>query len=89
MANSKIIKELKKEVKKIEKMIHELKTKIQKIEKEGCLSDQELNEKDKKIGTINNEIIYLNKEKFFLSQSIVSIEGTKWIKKSSFNNRQI
>ena len=86
MANSKIIKELKKEVKKIEKMIHELKTKIQKIEKEGCLSDQELNEK---IGTINNEIIYLNKEKFFLSQSIVSIEGTKWIKKSSFNNRQI
>ena len=66
MANSKIIKELKKEVKKIEKMIHELKTKIQKIEKEGCLSDQELNEKDKKIGTINNEIIYLNKEKIFL-----------------------
>ena len=37
MANSKIIKELKKEVKKIEKMIHGLKTKIQKIENEGCL----------------------------------------------------
>jgi hypothetical protein len=33
MANSKIIKE----VKKIEKMIHGLKTKIQKIENEGCL----------------------------------------------------
>ena len=81
MANSKIIKELKKEVKKIEKMIHELKTKIQKIEKEGCLSDQELNEKDKKIDTINNEIIYLHKEKIFLSQSIVSIKGKKWIKK--------
>ena len=85
MTNPKTIKELKKEVKKIEKKVHGLKTKIQKIESEGCLSDLQLSERDRKIKAINREISYLNNENISISQSITDLEGKKWIKKRGFN----
>lgn len=84
MTNRKTIKELKKEIKKIEEKIHYLKIQTQKIENEGCLSDQELNQRDKKINANNDEILFLNKEKFSISQSISNILGKKWIKKGRF-----
>ncbi len=84
MIKNKTIKELKKEIKEIEKRIHRLKVEKQTIENKGCFSDQELDERDKKINTINSEIIYLDKEKKFISQSITNIEGKKWIKKRGF-----
>tara|TARA_B100000315_G_scaffold177063_1_gene165604 strand:+ start:639 stop:896 length:258 start_codon:yes stop_codon:yes gene_type:complete len=84
MSNNKTTKELKKELKMLEKKIHGLKIQIQKIENKGCFSDQELNERDKKINDTNNEIISLNKEKESISLSMANIEGKKWIKKRGF-----
>ena len=86
MTNRKTIKELKKEIKEIEKRVHRLKLEKQTVEDKGCFSDRELNERDKKINAINNEIIFLNKETISISQSIANIEGEKWIKKRGFDN---
>ena len=84
MTNKKPIKELKKEIKEIDKRIEGLRIEKQTIENKGCLSDHELDERDKKTNALVREIIYLNNEKKFISQSLANIERDKWIKKKGF-----
>lgn len=79
MTNNKTVKEFKREIKEINVKIEGLKAEKHLIESKGCFSDHELDERDKKINAINNEIHYLEKEKIYIKQSIVTIENKKWL----------
>ena len=84
MVSNKSIKELKKEIKEIDKRTLDLSVEKQAIENKGCFSDCELHEKDRKVNAINKNIHNLNYEKKSLLRSIANIEGKNWIKKTGF-----
>ncbi len=83
MFNKRTTKELKKETKEIEKKIATLKVEKRAIENKGCFSDHELNEREKKIIAINNQMRHLDNEKKHIMQSIVNIKNKRWLKKKA------
>ena len=81
MRTQKTLKELKRESREIEKKITLLQTETRAIESKGCFSDQELDEREKKINAITKEVRYLDREKKFIMQDAVNIEREKWLKR--------
>ena len=81
MNNTKTVKDLKKEIKVIDKKIYGLEVEKQKIESKGCFSDHELDERDKKINGINKETVHLHNEKEYMAQNIVNLALKKWLEK--------
>lgn len=73
-------KKLKKETKEIDKKVKKLQAETRAVENKGCFSDQELNEREKKIKTINNQIRFLGEEKKHIAQSLVNIKNKSWLK---------
>lgn len=78
--NKMTTKKLKKETKEIDKKVKKLQAETRAVENKGCFSDQELNEREKKIKTINNQIRFLGEEKKHIAQSLVNIKNKSWLK---------
>lgn len=79
--NKKTAKELKKETKEVDKRITKLQAEKKAVENKGCFSDQELNEREKKIKSLNNQIRFLGEEKKHIAQSLVDINNKSWLKR--------
>lgn len=81
MMDKKNVRQLKNEVKAIEKKISSLEIGKRRMESKGCFSDQELSARDKKVNAVNSDIRFLINEMEKIKQDMVSIEREKLLKK--------